>query len=278
VFALSTVLQQRGTFQVPDISLRHPASLVRLAMRPVWLASLAVMGVGWALQAAALDRGRVAIVQTLLTMTLVFVLPLGWWLTAQKVTRREVVAAFVIVAGLATFAVIGDPANGVSDAPGNGWAVATVLLTLGCAAVLWAGDKRGPSIRAAANGAVSGATAGLTAVMAKPLLTELHQSLGSVLSDPKLYVFLIYGALGVVFQQFGLATGRLAPTVAAGSVVCPIVSVLLGAALLQETLERPPWHVLVATIGLAAAFASAVVIASAQARAEAHAAPAPAGG
>jgi drug/metabolite transporter (DMT)-like permease len=196
VFALSTVLQQRGTFQVPDMSLRHPGSLVRLVTRPVWLLSLVVMALGWGLQAAALDRGRVAIVQTFLTMTLVFVLPLGWWLTAQKVTRREVAAAFAIVAGLAIFAVVGNPANGVSDAPSADWFVATGVVTLFCAGVLWVGDRRGPTIEAAANGAVSGASAGLTAVMAKPLLTELHRGLSTVLSDPKLYVFIVYGAPG----------------------------------------------------------------------------------
>lgn len=42
-------------------------------------------------------------------------------------------------AGLATFALGGDPANGGTDAPGNEWAAATVLTTLGCVMVLWAG-------------------------------------------------------------------------------------------------------------------------------------------
>ena len=104
--------------------------------------------------------------------------------------------------------------------------------------------------------------------MAKPLLTDLHQGLSMVLADPKLYIFVVYGVLGVVFQQFGLATGRLAPTVAAGSVVCPTVSVILGAAILQETLQRPTWHVLVASTGLGLAFVAAVAIAFAQARTE----------
>ena len=265
VFALSTVLQQRGTFQVAELSFRHPGSLVRLVLRPVWLASLGVMALGWVLQAAALDRGRVAIVQTFLTMTLVFALPLGVWLTAQRVIRREVLAAIAIVAGLAVFAVVGDPANGRSNAHDIEWIVATVAVTAACGAILLVGDRGTPSIRAAANGAVSGATAGLAAVMAKPVLTELHHGLGAVLSDPKLYILCVSGALGVVYQQFGLATGRLAPTVAAGSVASPLVSVLLGAVLLQERLEQPAWHVIVGLAGLGLALASAVVIATAQA-------------
>ena len=265
VFALSTVLQQRGTFQVPELSFRHPQSLVQLVLRPVWLASLGVMALGWVLQAAALDRGRVVIVQTFLTMTLVFALPLGAWLTEQRVTRREVVAAFAIVAGLAVFALVGNPAVGRSNAPGSQWLLATLLVTVICALILLVGDRGNASTRAAANGAVSGATAGLTAVMAKPVIVELHHGLGAVLSDPKLYIVGIYGVLGIVFQQFGLATGRLAPTVAAGSVASPVVSVVLGAALLQEHLERPAWHVAVGTAALGVAMIGAIVIATAQA-------------
>ena len=264
MFALSTVLQQRGTLQVPELSFRHPGSLLQLVLRPVWLLALGIMALGWVLQAAALDSGRVAIVQTFLTMTLVFALPLGAWLTAQKVTRREVIAAFAIVAGLAVFAVVGNPANGRSNAPSDQWLAATLLVTAACAVMLLIGGRGTASTRAAANGAVSGATAGLTAVMAKPVLAELHQGLGAVLSDPKLYIVIVYGALGVVYQQFGLATGRLAPTVAAGSVASPVVSVLLGAALLQERLERPAWHVVAGTAALAVALVAAVVIATAQ--------------
>ena len=83
-------MQQRGTYEVPDVSVRNPGSLLQLVARPVWLMALGVMVVGWAFQAAALDRGRVSIVQVFLTMTLVFVLPLGVWLTKQHVSKREV--------------------------------------------------------------------------------------------------------------------------------------------------------------------------------------------
>ena len=258
------MLQQRGTLQVPELSFRHPGSLVRLALRPVWLLSLGIMALGWVLQAAALNRGRVAIVQTFLTMTLVFALPLGAWLTAQRVTRREVVAAIAIVVGVSVFAVVGNPADGQSNAPGGEWLLATLIVTAGCAVILWAGNRGTTSDRAAANGAVSGATAGQTAVMAKPVLAELHHGLSVLLSDPKLYIVIVYGALGVVYQQFGLATGRLAPTVAAGSVASPVVSVLLGAAILEERLERPAWHVVIGVAALAVAMIAAVVIANAQ--------------
>jgi len=256
-------MQQRGTYEVPNVSLGNPRSLLQLVIRPVWLMAFGVMVVGWGFQAAALDRGRVSIVQVFLTMTLVFALPLGVWLTKQHVAKREVVAAVVIVLGLSVFARVGNPADGRSDAPSAAWVLATVVVVGICAVILVMGDHRGLSFKAAANGAVSGATAGLLAAMAKPVLAELHTGLTAVLTDPKLYLVGLLAVAGVVFQQFGLATGKLASTVAAGSVASPLVAVVLGAALLEERLARPEWRVVIALAALGIALAAAVVIATA---------------
>ena len=81
-----------------------------------------------------------------------------------------------------------------------------------------------------------------------------------MLSHWEPYALAIAGMLGFVLQQVSLGTGRLAPSVATVSVANPIVSVLLGALLLDERLERPAWHVVVAFVGLGLALAGAVVI------------------
>ena len=81
LFALAAALQQKGALELPEISLRHPASLARLAGQTMWLLGTAALLTGYVLQAAALDRGRLAIIQPLLVMTVVFALPLGYVLT-----------------------------------------------------------------------------------------------------------------------------------------------------------------------------------------------------
>jgi drug/metabolite transporter (DMT)-like permease len=257
---MSTVLQQRGTYQVPDVSAHNPKSLLQLVRRPVWLAAFGVMVVGWTLQAVALDKGRVAVVQALLTMSLVFVLPLGVWLTGQRIAKREVVAAFFVVVGLWVFANVGSPATGRTNAPSAQWVIATLIVIVVCAIALYVGDRGSLAQRAAANGTVSGATAGLLAVMSKPVLSELSQGLGVVLSDPKTYMVALLAVVGIVFQQFGLATGKLAPTVASGSVASPIVAVVLGAAILEEHLAQGHGRWIIAVVGLAVALTAAVVI------------------
>jgi drug/metabolite transporter (DMT)-like permease len=141
LFALAATLQQKGALNLPELSLRDPASLARLVGQTMWLMGTIALLVGYVLQAAALDRGRLAIIQPLLVMTVVFALPLGYLLTSQKVGRSEIVGAAVIVVGLALFALFGDPAGGNENAPGGEWAVAIAVLAAVCVVLLLFGGR-----------------------------------------------------------------------------------------------------------------------------------------
>ena len=261
IFALATVLQQRGGLKAPPLSIRHPASFVHLAGQGTWLVGMALLIPGWILQAMALDRGRVAVIQPIFTMTIVFVLPLGWWLTAQVVTAKQVLEACVVVAGLSVFIIFGDPAGGRTDAPNWEWFAAIVVIVVLCSVLLPLGGKVRPSLRAGGYGTVAGVLSGLAATLTKPTVELLHSGgLGGVLGNWMVYVLGVSGLLGVLLQQIALQTGRLAPAVATGSVANPLVGVLLGIVLLEERLAPPTWHKLVAFAALGCALAAAVAI------------------
>jgi drug/metabolite transporter (DMT)-like permease len=266
-FALAAALQQKGALNLPEISLRNPASLARLTGQTMWLLGTAALLTGYALQAAALDRGRLAIVQPLLVTTVVFALPLGYFLTKQHVGRHELVGAAVIVFGLALFAIYGDPAGGRENAPGEEWAIAIAILGVVCCVLLLFGGRGGLTMKAAVYGTVAGILFGLSAALTKPTVEFLHDGIDELLSHWEPYALAVAGVLGFVLQQVSLGTGRLAPSVATVSVANPIVGILLGAILLDERLSRPAWHVAVAYIGLGMALAGAVVISIAR---EAH--------
>jgi len=260
LFALAATLQQKGALNLPKVSLAEPSSLLKLVGQTMWLFGTVAMLTGYVVQAVALDRGQVSIVQPLLVTTVVFALPLGYYLTRQSVGRREIVGAFVIIAGLALFTIFGHPADGNGNAPGRDWLIVIVLVAIVSGAMLSFANRGGASVKAAMYGSAAGVLFGLSASLTKPTLDYLKDGIGSMLSHWEPYVLAIVGILGFVLQQISLGTGRLAPSVATVSTVNPFVSILIGTFLLDERLSRPTWHVVVAIVGLALALGGAVVI------------------
>jgi len=260
-FALAATLQQKGALGSGEVSLAHPRSLLNLARQRIWLLGTAALLVGYVFQAGALDNGRLAIVQPLLVTTIVFALPLGYWLTHQPVGRREVVGAIVVVVGLAVFTVVGDPAGGNDNAPADEWAIAIVVVSVVAGVLLLLGGRGTLTRKAGMYGAAAGLLYGLSASLCKPTVEMLDDDgLGEMLTSWELYAFAIAGIAAFVIQQVSLGTGRLAPSVATTSVMNPIVSVLIGVLLLDEVLEDPPSKKVVAWVGLGCALAGAVVI------------------
>jgi drug/metabolite transporter (DMT)-like permease len=260
LFAVAATLQQKGALSLDGVSLAQPMSLVRLVGQRMWLLGTVALLIGYVLQAGALDRGRLAVIQPLLVTTIVFALPLGWLFTNQHVGRREVVGAGVILVGLGAFAIYGDPAGGNDNAPNDEWAIAIVVLGAICAGLLVYGRNGTPTKVAAVYGAVAGILFGISAALTKPTVDFLHEGVGVMLSHWQCYVLAVAGVLGFVLQQVSLGTGRLAPSVATVSVANPIVGVLLGILIFDERLSRPLWHVVVATASLLVALGGAVLI------------------
>ena len=265
-FALAATLWQKASFGLSGISFRRPKSLVLLLTRWVWLLGLVAQLVGVALQAAALDRGRVSIIQPLLVTTVIWALPLGYFLTQQTIGAREVIGAGIIVVGLALFALFGDPAAGASNAPGSDWAASILVICAACVALLIFANRGSLSTKAALLGTTAGLLYGLSATLMKPVVESWHtDGLGTLLAGWQFWVWIAAGVVGFLFQQLSLSTGRLVPSVAAVSVANPVVSVLLGALVLQERLEKnPPWHAVVAVGALCLALVGSVVISSAR--------------
>jgi drug/metabolite transporter (DMT)-like permease len=262
-FALAAALQQKGTFTLAarGEAVTGVKTLLRLVLVPVWLLGTLVLLLGYVTQGGALDRGKLVVIQPLLVMTIVFALPLGRWLTGQTVVRRQWLGAATVVVGLSLFVIVGDPDSGVSTPdPTSAYVIALVAVSALAVLAIVVGSRGRASMKAAAFGAAAGLWFGLSATFTKPTVDQLHVSLADVLSNPEVYGLLGFGFLAFVVQQLSLATGQLAPAMAAVSVCNPIISVLLGVALFDERLTRPWWHVLVAALALALALYGAVSI------------------
>ncbi len=254
LFAVAAALQQKGALNLAG------KSLVMMVGQTMWLLGTLALLVGYVFQAAALDRGRIAVIQPLLVTTVVFALPLGYFLTRQHVGRREIIGAAAILAGLGVFTLLGDPAGGTEHAPNSEWAITIVILAVLCGVLFLFRDRGGLSGKAAVYGTVAGILFGLSASLTKPTTEYLEEGVRVMLSHWQPYALALAGVLGFVLQQVSLATGRLAPSVATVSTANPIVGIAIGTLLFNETLERPLWKAVVACVGLAIALAGAVAI------------------
>jgi drug/metabolite transporter (DMT)-like permease len=262
-FALSAALQQRGQFSLGrgDASVKGVTGLLRLIAVPVWLLGTLILFLGYATQGAALDRGKLIVVQPLLVTTIVWALPLGHWLTNQQVVRRQVLGAGVVVVGLAMFVLVGDPDAGVATAATADLLIAALAIAAVTAGLLlWLRNQRSRALKAAVLGVCAGLFYGLSATFAKPVINDLHVSIAHAAADWRTWALLGFGFIAFVIQQLSLATGQLAPAMAAVSVANPAVSVILGILLFEERLTRPGWHVVVALAALLAALGGAVLI------------------
>lgn len=265
LFALAATLWQKAALGLSGVSFRQPKTFILLLTSWVWLLGLAAQIGGVLLQAAALDRGRVSIIQPLLVTSIIWALPLGHFMTAQTITRRSEIGAGVIVAGLAVYASFADPAAGVDNAPASDWIASILVIGAICAALLLFANRGTLTMRAAILGTIAGVLYGLSATLMKPVVEGLHtDGLATVLGGWEFWTMAAAGLIGFLFQQLSLSTGRLVPSVATVSVTNPIISVMLGALVLQEQLDKtPPWHAVLGIGGLALALFGAVVIASA---------------
>ncbi len=249
-FALGTVLQQKGTLEA-SAGEGDPRFLTQILRRPVWLAGGACQAAGWILQAVALDRGSLIVVQSLTAMSLVIALPLGARITNQQITPRVWMGAAAMVLGIVLFLSVGSPAGGTSSPSAAAWWSAG-LISLGLMVSFGVmGRRHEGASRALLFGAAAGVGYALQASVTKEFVTLVGHGLSTVLTSWTVYVLIASAMVGFVFQQSALRTGVLAPAMASSNAVTLVASVVLGVTTFGESLTGGGGRLIPASVGLA---------------------------
>ena len=262
-FALGSVLQQKGTLEAPAGE-DDPRFLVQILHRPVWLAGGGMLAAGWVLQAAALARGPLEVVQSLCALSLVIALPLGARITNQQITRRVWRGAEAMVAGIVLFVAASGTQLSHSQPSASEWWSAAVgsLVAIG---VLGAFGRRSHgSTRALLLGSAAGVAFAFQAAVTKVFVPLVGHGLSAILSSWTPYALLVSALIGFVLQQSALKTGVLASAMASSSAVTLFASVALGSALFGEDLSRGGGWAVATIVGLGAALIGIVLLSSAQ--------------
>jgi hypothetical protein len=201
------------------------------------------------------------VVQPILATTIVFALPLGVWLSAQKITWWDVGAAIVVTVALALFLVLADPSGGRDDAPVGEWIAAGAVVVGLATGLSAAGLTRSGALRAALLGTASGLLFGLVSALTKGAVEVLQDDGAGVLANWHLYALIVVGFAGMTITQLSLQTGILPPAVATSSIFNPAVSVVLGLTLFEEQVHHSTAGRIGAVLALLVMFGGIAVLA-----------------
>jgi drug/metabolite transporter (DMT)-like permease len=268
LFALGTVLQQKGAMQESDAEALKAGFLLRLLHKPVWLLGVLADGLGYVAQAAALGVGKLIVVQPLLVASVVFALPLGVRLTRQRIGRREILGAGAVCVGLAIFTLIADPSGGKADATGRAWVIGSAVVAGVAALLTFASLGRRPGVKAALLGTAAGVIFGLVAALTKATVDRFDNGFVAVVGDWHLYGLIGASLVGFALVQMSLQTGALAPSIATTMVFETIVGVAVGIFLMDEELHEEPWGITLSLLALVCVLGGLVALAQSQGAAE----------
>lgn len=215
-------------------------ALARLPRNRVWLFGWGVNAVGFVIQAIALHRGSIALVQPILVTQLLFTIPVAVIGTGRRPGPRDWIAGLSVCLGIVMFVDVWG--TGALHAVDRSRVVAAVAVAWGLAvALIAAGSFVRPSRRAALASVAAGLCFSTSAVLMKMTIDPLlRDGLGSALSDWPAYLLVLSTTMGLVIGQDALAAGSL-PTVVAGMAITnPLASAAIGVLAFHE---RVPTHV-----------------------------------
>lgn len=146
VYALGIGLQALDAREETAERALRLSLFTRLVRRPRWVAGTALGLLGWVVQAYALTKAPLTLVQPLLGTTLVFLLGVAAWQLGERIGRRERFAALAVGAGVPLLALTA-PARDAAHAEGvRLWAAVGVLAALSLLPLGLRGAPRSASI------------------------------------------------------------------------------------------------------------------------------------
>lgn len=236
-FAFGSVFQQRGALQT-EAGEGDSRFLLQAVRQPAWLVGAAAQAAGWVLQATALDRGSLVVVQSITALSLVIALPLGVTFTRQHIGIRELVGALLTLAGIVLFLSAGQPEGGTAHPSAARWWTAGVVIAALLLMLASVGRRFDGAAKALTLGSAAGLGLGLQAAVTKTFVTELGGGVLHLLATWSTYLLILSAVTGFVLLQTALKTGVLAPAMASSNSVTLFTSVILGITVFGETLSK----------------------------------------
>lgn len=226
LFSLSAAVQQRASALAPGRSggiSGVEQLMLALVRNPLWVAGAVINAIGFGIQAVALHRGSVSVVQSVMPTQLLFALVFASIAARHWPTVADWVSGAAICGGV--ILLVTDDHRGGTYAD-----VGRVALFAGCAAVvicvlLLVAHRFPPPVAAATTAVAAGCSFATTSVLLK-ITADRAAADGflGLFSLPAFYGLLCTCGLGIVLTQAALAAGPLPWAMAAMTITNPTVS------------------------------------------------------
>ena len=254
-FAAAYVLQYHEAHEAPQGLFLSWRLLVELARHRIWVGGIIAMFIGDGLQAWALAKGSLAVVEPVLTVSLLFALPISAAWRRERLRAMEWTGAVLVSAGLGLLLGIGSPTAGRADMPQYQWLLVT-LASWGLALFLVAAGQRAPwpSYKAALIGGGAGVLFGLQDALTRYCLHWIGRDFTHLALSWQPYVVLITAVYGLVLAQSAYEAGSLTAALPPMTVGEPVIGMLIGIVALNERLNNTPTDLFWEALGAAAMF------------------------
>lgn len=241
-FGVSSALQHRSSNQEADRAPLDPTLVIRLARRPLWILGGMADIAGLILQALALGKGSLVLVEPLLCAAVLVATPLGAFLDHRRLSRRHVLTLTTIVVSLGAFLAIAAPNEGLSTLrPRLVYAVCGASVALIGVCLLAASRAPSPSRRRGALVALAaGVALGSSSALIKSVITLFGRHGLGIVTEPATYGLVLLGCAALILTQNAFQAGPLGPALAVLTVAEPVIGVVVGLAGLRERIATGP--------------------------------------
>ena len=239
--------QHRGVTKVERLTGAHAGQglgvshLMKLLARPSWVIGTAMLALAIVCQLAALAFAPLIVVQPLGAVALVITTLLNAQISGHKPTKRSLIAIAACVGGIFVFVTIA--ALFATEKPVSDEQLITILILLGVVTLVFAGlwiwlrKRIGPLFYIVAAGVIYG----FVATLAKVVIVRIQDSSFNWLTLTCLAALIVAAIVGAYFVQSAYASGPPDLVVAGLTVIDPIVAIIIGLTILQETAGAPLW-------------------------------------
>ena len=233
---VSSILQRMAAGRPEPHELFSGRFFAAVTKNKLFLIGLALQILAAALQAVALSKGPLTLVEPLLTLDLVVILLVLHFVFHRKAGIYDWLAVSAIIVGLTVAILAARPTNGIMQTATLPWLLAGAIAALFvCLGIFGVRRARSATMRTALAAGATSVTYAMTTGLAKLVLTTVQLTgWGVLFTRWPIYAFILFGVVSLYLMQNAYAAGPLTISQPIIEIMSPLLSISLGVFVLKE--------------------------------------------